>query len=419
MKFNQSKKNEKTSKIEADEFEEDIDEEPVDEDDSEEEDEDKEENKNSKGKGQDDFKKFIIKLALIVIGGIALLFIVLSIATAFTKGTYSYEKIETIMTNAAKSYFADYPESLPQKETQIVEIEASTLAQAGKMKDLSEYTKKGVTCTGKVSVSKADDEYVYTPSLNCGDAYSDKTIAAAVKEDSKVVTSGYGLYNMNNSLVFRGETVNNYVQINEDLWRIVKIDSSNNAYLIKEKYIGYSAAWDDRYNSEAKYNIGINNYSTSRIKEYLGELYDTTKEDLVFLSDTDKTKLSSYEVCTGKRTVDSAINTNELECKSTVAGQKLGLLTVSDYINASIDPNCTSPQSPSCQNYNYLTVDYRWWTATAVANSTSTAFIIDEQGSVTAAKCNAYNKVRPVIKLSSRIMVSSGNGTEKNPYIIK
>mgnify|MGYP004541546275 CR=1 FL=1 len=415
LNFNQNKKNGKVNKIEADELEEEIEETNEEED----EDDNEEESKSSKSKGEDDFKKFIIKLALIVVGGIVLLFVVLGIASAFTKGSYSYEKIETIMTNAAKSYFADNPESLPKKENQIVEIEASTLAQAGKMKDLSEYTKKGVTCTGKVSVSKADEEYVYTPSLNCGDAYTDKAIATAVKEDSKVVTSGYGLYKMNNGLVFRGETVNNYVQINEDLWRIVKIDSSNNVYLIKEKNIGYSASWDDRYNSEVKYNIGINNYSTSRIKEYLGELYDTTKEDLVFLSETDKTKISSYEVCTGKRTIDSTINTNELECKSTVAGQKLGLLTVSDYINASIDPNCTSPQSPSCQNYNYLTVDYRWWTATAVANSTSTAFIVDEQGRVSEAKCNAYNKIRPVIKLSSRIMVSSGKGTEKNPYIIK
>ena len=415
LNFNQNKKNGKVNKIEADELEEEIEETNEEED----EDDNEEESKSSKSKGEDDFKKFIIKLALIVVGGIVLLFIVLSIASAFTKGSYSYEKIETIMTNAAKSYFADNPESLPKKENQIVEIEASTLAQAGKMKDLSEYTKKGVTCTGKVSVSKADEEYVYTPSLNCGDAYTDKTIATAVKEDSKVVTSGYGLYKMNNGLVFRGETVNNYIQINEDLWRIVKIDSSNNVYLIKEKYIGYSASWDDRYNSEVKYNIGINNYSTSRIKEYLGELYDTTKEDLVFLSETDKTKISSYEVCTGKRTIDSTINTNELECKSTVAGQKLGLLTVSDYINASIDPNCTSPQSPSCQNYNYLTVDYRWWTATAVANSTSTAFVVDAKGSISEAKCNAYNKIRPVIKLSSRIMVSSGKGTEKNPYIIK
>ncbi|MEE0014971.1 MAG: hypothetical protein UE699_04740 [Bacilli bacterium] len=415
LNFNQNKKNGKVNKIEADELEEEIEETNEEED----EDDNEEESKSSKSKGEDDFKKFIIKLALIVVGGIVLLFVVLGIASAFTKGSYSYEKIETIMINAAKSYFADNPESLPKKENQIVEIEASTLAQAGKMKDLSEYTKKGVTCTGKVSVSKADEEYVYTPSLNCGDAYTDKAIATAVKEDSKVVTSGYGLYKMNNGLVFRGETVNNYVQINEDLWRIVKIDSSNNVYLIKEKNIGYSASWDDRYNSEVEYNIGINNYSTSRIKEYLGELYDTTKEDLVFLSETDKTKISSYEVCTGKRTIDSTINTNELECKSTVAGQKLGLLTVSDYINASIDPNCTSPQSPSCQNYNYLTVDYRWWTATAVANSTSTAFIVDEQGRVSEAKCNAYNKIRPVIKLSSRIMVSSGKGTEKNPYIIK
>ena len=159
LNFNQNKKNEKVNDIDADEFEEEIEEETVEEEDDDEEDE--EESKSSKNKGQDDFKKFILKLAFIVIGGIVLLFIVLSIATAFTKGNYSYEKIEEIMTNAAKSYFADNPESLPKKETQIVEIEASTLALAGKMKDLSEYTKKGVTCTGKVSVSKSGEEYIY------------------------------------------------------------------------------------------------------------------------------------------------------------------------------------------------------------------------------------------------------------------
>ncbi len=414
LNFNQSKKNEKVNEIETDEYEEEIEE--VEEDDDE---EDEEESKTSKNKGQDDFKKFIIKLVLIVVGGMILLFVVLSIASLFTKGNYSYEKIEEIMTNAAKSYFKEYPESLPKKENQIVEIEATTLAQAGKMKDLSEYTKQGVTCTGKVSVAKSSEDYIYTPSLNCGDAYTDKTLATAVKEDSKVTTSGYGLYNMNNNFVFRGEEVNNYVSINENLWRIVKIDSNSNVYLIKEDYIGYAASWDDRYNSELKYNVGINNYSASRIKEYLSELYNTTKEDLIFLTDTDKTKLSSYEVCTGKRTINSTTNTNELECKSTVAGQKLGLLTVSDYINASIDPNCTSPESPSCQNYNYLTVKYRWWTVTAEENSSSSVLLVNEKGKIISAKCYEYNYIRPVIKLSNRIMINSGNGTEENPYILK
>lgn len=411
LNFNQSKKNGKVNEIEADELEEEM-EENV-------EDDDEEENTSSKKNGQDDFKKFIIKLALIVIGGIVALFLILSIASLFTKGNYSYEKIETIMTNAAKSYFADYPESLPKKESQIVEIEASTLAQAGKMKDLSEYTKKGVTCTGKVSVSKSNEEYIYTPSLNCGDAYSDKSLATAISENSKIVTSGYGLYNLNNNLVFRGEKVNNYVSINDNIWRIVKVDSSKNVYLIKQEYAGYSTAWDDRYNSEIKYNVGINNYSTSRIKEYLDDLYTETKTELMILSDIDKTKISSYDVCTGKRTASSTTNTNELECQSTAGNQKLGLLTISDYINASIDPNCTRPESEACQNYNYLTVNYRWWTSTGVSNSSSNVFIVNEKGSIITAKCSEYNYVRPVIKLSSRIMISSGTGTEQNPYILK
>ena len=77
LNFNQNKKKEKVNDIDADEFEEEIEEETVEKEDDDEEDE--EESKSSKNKGQDDFKKFILKLAFIVIGGIVLLFIVLSI----------------------------------------------------------------------------------------------------------------------------------------------------------------------------------------------------------------------------------------------------------------------------------------------------------------------------------------------------
>lgn len=422
MNFNQSKKNKDTNKIEADEFE-DFEDDEIEETENDEEDDFSEEEVDSKKKksksSENDFSKFIIKLVIIVVAGILLLFLVLSIASMFTKGSYSYEKIEEIMTNAAISYFKDYPESLPKTELQIVEIETPTLTQAGKMKDLSEYTKDNVTCTGKVSVSKAGDEYVYTPSLNCGEAYSSKSLATAITENSNVVTSGYGLYNINNNLVFRGETVNNYVKIGENLWRIVKIDSNKNVYLIKEKYAGYSTAWDDRYNSEYKYNIGINNYSASRIKEYLESLYKETKEDLMIFNDVEKTKLSNFDICIGKRSLNSTTNTNVLECQSTVKSQRIGLLTVSDYINASIDANCKSPEDESCQNYNYLVSGYRWWTTTAVSDTSSNVFSITDKGLIKVSKCSDYNYVRPVVKISSRVMIATGTGTENDPYIIK
>ena len=142
-------------------------------DDYEEEDDDSDTSSTSNKKAStsvinNELKGFLIKIAVIIIGGIILLFVVLGLASLGGK-TYSYERIEEIMTTAAENYFADYPESLPKTELQVVEVETPTLVQNGYMKDLSEYTKKGVSCTGKVSVSKSGNDYVYTPNLNCGE----------------------------------------------------------------------------------------------------------------------------------------------------------------------------------------------------------------------------------------------------------
>ena len=155
IKFDLGKKDGKVNDIEADELDEfdDLDDDDdsstdyvatkkniVDEenDNDDDDDDDEEEDKKSsstKASGSSDFKLFLMKLAFIIVGIIVLLFVVLSIASGGKR--YSYEKIEKIMTNAAKSYFADYPESLPKTESQIVEVETPTLVKAGKMKDLT------------------------------------------------------------------------------------------------------------------------------------------------------------------------------------------------------------------------------------------------------------------------------------------
>ena len=438
IKFDLGKKDGKVNDIEADELDEfdDLDadndsstdyvatkknfiDEDNDKDDDDDDTDDDEDKKSSpkKSSGNSDFKLFLMKLAFIIVGIIVLLFVVLSIASGGNR--YSYEKIEKIMTNAAKSYFADYPENLPKTESQIVEVETPTLVQAGKMKDLNEYTKKGVVCTGKVSVAKNGNDYTYTPDLNCGESYRSKTLANAIIDDSPVTTSGYGLYKLDDYYVFRGENVNNYVQLGDTIWRAVKLDTNRNIYLVTEEYSGYSSSWDDRYNTQTGYKTGINNYSTSRLKDFLDEIYNDTKKEERTFTDSDRAKLSRFDVCIGKKDANSKINNNSIECQTTEKSQILGVLTLSDFINASVDPNCTSGASISCQNYNYLVTDYKWWTSTPVANTTSHAYSITGDGTIKKSICSSYNYVRPVIKLSSRTMITGGNGTEKEPYIIK
>lgn len=383
------------------------------------EDDMEEESSIDKKTDKEDLKKFILKLMLIIGGGILLLILILSISSAFTKKSYSYEQIEEIMVQAAKSYLNDNPQTLSIADSRILEVPVANLIAAGKMKDLSEYTAKGVSCTGNVVVSKVGNNYVYTANLNCGESYSSTPLYTKILQDSPITDSGYGLYSLNNEKVFRGENVNNYVQLEKALWRIVKIDSNNNIVLIKESPVGYTSAWDDRYNQEIGYNVGLNNYSTSRIKEYLEASYSPIKETELYLSDKDKSKLITYDVCVGSRATNSRTNSNAIECKTKEEGQLLGLLTVSDYINASTDPNCITAESKTCQNYNYLVKNYAWWLTTPVTSTTDRAYSITVKGEIQASQTGDYYNVRPVIKLNSTTTISGGNGTEKNPYIIK
>ena len=126
-------------------------------------------NNSKKDSYKDSAKKRMIKTMGFILAGTVLLLIIMFIVSLFTSRKYDYEDIEKVLVNAAESYFKDYPESLPQEDGSVVEIDSSNLVAAEKMKDLSEYAPKDVACTGSVQVEKSGSEYLYTPYLNCGD----------------------------------------------------------------------------------------------------------------------------------------------------------------------------------------------------------------------------------------------------------
>ena len=366
-------------------------------------------------------KKRMIMFMGIIVGFTILLLIILFIASVAKGHNYSYEDIETILKNAAVSYFKDHPEYLPTTEGGVVEVDSSNLVVEGKMKDLSEYTKEGVSCTGSVQVEKSGSEYLYSPILNCGEYYLTVSLTSKVVSDN-VVSSGYGLYEMNDgSYVFRGEDVNNYVELDNSLWRIVKVTTDGNLVLVNQNGAGYSQPWDDRYNEDRRYESGINEYRASRIKEYLEKVYkNPSKDDQEdVLSKDDKSKLVSYSLCIGKRTPSSESSDNSLECRTLYENQKLGLLTLSDYMMASIDPNCKNSETRSCKNYNYLVIDSDWWLVTANSDNDSTAYMVDRNGVVKADNASNYGLVRPVIRLNSKVMYKSGNGTLEKPFKVR
>lgn len=376
---------------------------------------------NKKTTYQDSAKKRMMKVMAFIVGGTILLIFILYIVSLVSGRKYTYDQIEEILTEAAEGYFADYPDSLPKEDGSIVEVDSSNLVAAGKMKDLNEYTKDNVTCTGSVQVEKSGSEYLYTPFLDCGSDYSTVELYKEIVNDDSIVNSGDGLYSRGGSYYFRGENVNNYVQLDKSLWRIVKVTSDDNVVLIHSDGLDYYQPWDNRYNESRYYESGINTYSISRMKEYLDRIYSNPVEDdgELILSKKDKARLISYNVCVGKRDANSEVKDNSLECKEVLKNQKLGLLTLSDYLYVSLDPNCKNASTKSCMNYNYLSIDDEWWLVTANSADTSTAYKVDRDGIVKTDITATYSKVRPVIYLNSKALIKGGKGTLKDPYVLK
>lgn len=366
-------------------------------------------------------RKKLLRVVGIIFGILVLVFILILLITMIVGRNYTYDQVEQILKNAAIKYYQVQDVLLPSEEGGKSEVDATTLASEDYklMKPLSKL-KKNVSCTGKVIVQKINNEYIYTPYLDCGDSYKTEELYKAVISKNKTVTSGNGLYEMNGEHVFRGDKVNNYVELSKGLFRIVKVTSDNKILLIPEFKEYYSDVWDDRYNSEIGYSSGINSYRPSRMRDILASIYSDKFEDFSMLTDTDRQKLTTYSFCIGKRSAEEENNTGTVECADSLDNQMIGLLTASDYINASIDINCKNTVSKACQNYNYLKIkDTAWWLGTTPDFDTNDVYYVNEDGYLLYSNASSLNIIRPTIMLNNNVMIRSGKGTESDPFILK
>lgn len=359
-------------------------------------------------------KKKLLMIALIIIVIIGLLIGgSLLYYNLFNKKSYS--DIENIMVNAASEYLEKHPKELPTTEGETINIKVNNLVSAEYMKPISEYLKEETTsCEGSINVTKKNTNYRYVALLDCGKNYNYKTLTNAIKEKEPIVTSGNGLYQINEDLVFRGENINNYVSFSDNIWRIVKI-TNDKVMLIYNDKLG-KTAWDDRYNREKESNVGINDYSVSRIKESLEELYNG---DTLF-TEKEKLLLSNFDIPIGKISETDNDKSGNTQKSNTWKNQSIGLLPIYDYMNASLDNNCNSTTSLSCTNYNYIIeYEYNFWTPIADSNTSYYVYQISSYDGAYLSKASANGYIRPVIVLAGDTLYTNGDGTIANPYTFK
>ena len=304
-------------------------------------------------------KKFwenpLIKKLIIGTGIFLLIIIFLMIfISCLSKGKiYSYNEIEKILIQKTKAAYGK-SSNLPSVN-QKIEIGIEELVNKGLVKTINEYTKDETTsCSAKVTIYNNNGYYLYEPNINCGEKYKTKTLQETLIKDSLVET-GNGLYKVDDEYIFKGDNVNNYIKLNDVLYRIVSINSDGSVRLMENKKNSENTmtTWDDRYNTEKQYNAGINNYSSnglnSRIKDKIHNIYegDTYTDDV-------KAYFINKESCIGKRSINELENTGIYECAVKSESYPISILALYEYLRASLDPNCTGIVNSSCTNYNYL-----------------------------------------------------------------
>ena len=264
---------------------------------------------------------------------------------------------------------------------------------------------------------------------------------------NNVTVNGEGLYKdlyEENRYIYRGNQPDNYIEFNDELWRIIAIESDNTLKIIKENNIG-KIVFDEIGNRTTGYcskgrapSDGCNVYGMFSGTFYNGQYSGIVSENSslnVYLNNTfynqlndEKKYIINHDFKMGsidyeQTTINGTITQeNKYKWKG-----KIGLLNVTDFMRASLDTNCKDiisarTETYPCKNDNYLVQsmdDLMWWTMHAYYDVTNRPVYISNNGFISSTYAASYTDiyVRPVFFLSSDIILK-GNGTETNPYVI-
>ena len=260
-----------------------------------------------------------------------------------------------------------------------------------------------------------------------------------------VVTENDGLYKDSyeeNRYVYRGSNPNNYINFNNELWRIIAIENDNTLKIIKNESISEQAFDEIGYRSDVENNYcNLSNtegcnvwsqienvYNTNEVVSKNSSINDYLNNNYYNLFSQNIQKLIvSYNFYVGNVYLGysyTPISENIEDAKVLNWYGKIGLLNINDYIKASTNESCKNlyyaeNEEAYCAIKNYLKTNYSWWTLNGTSKShRSWVWVIDNNGKVLSYQIASLKyAIRPVMFLSSYITLT-GQGTENNPFRI-
>ena len=259
-----------------------------------------------------------------------------------------------------------------------------------------------------------------------------------------IVTSGDGLYidtyeTEGTRYVYKGTNPNNYIEFNDELWRIIAKEVDGTYKIIRNEILEDSywssdgmCSWDYGVPAPSLFP-GCNKWEEpALLNTYLNEDYYNT------FADDYQNIIVNHNFNIGKIIDNNDLQEQINDEKSDLWEGKVGLITVSEYLKANsnisdcetFDTNNTN--NTTCINTNWLFNNNDYWTISAINlyEDNTTVYYIKSDGMISDGKVAGSGVViddsqddkygvRPTLYLSSETVISDGDGSSNSPFQIK
>ena len=243
-----------------------------------------------------------------------------------------------------------------------------------------------------------------------------------------------------------GANPNNYVEFNDETWRIIGVFGSNLKLVRDDILTTYS--FDNKTTAQGiETGYGTNDWTKSYLREFLNDYYYEGKTITCHSEASDaETATNATITCpeinkinaTAKSMIQNTMwnlggfiagtyLANELYTSergtqvyskhATTSTDYIGLVFPSDYGYASTDASCRQDSNDStCKNNNWLHNGVRYWTISPSSPHANLVFTVHSDGGLDIHDAFCRVSVRPSLYLKSDVKVVGGTGTKDDMF---
>ena len=262
-----------------------------------------------------------------------------------------------------------------------------------------------------------------------------------------------------------GANPNNYVEFNNELWRIIGIFNGNVKLVRDDILTTYS--FDNKTTAQGiETDYGTNDWTNSYLREFLNDYYfsgktitchseaigastatnatitcpeinkiNATARSMIQKTTwtlggtTYKTSNPPYETYRVNELYESERGTQVYSKHATTSTDYIGLIYPSDYGYASTDASCRQNLrsgitytnnayggTPTCKNNNWLFKGVWYWTILPHSSYAYDVFFVFSDGGLHHSQVLYRESVRPSLYLKSDIKIVSGSGTKDDAF---